>query len=76
MLQPLLLHELLLVARLPEDAQNDDNNLPVSVEPHLGHATESLALLELTNVSNLLSHFLHLYSYNGIYSPPTIFLVV
>jgi hypothetical protein len=75
MLQPLLLHELLLVARVPEEAQNVDNNLPVSVEPHSGHANGSLALLELTNVSNLLSHFLHLYSYNGIYSPPN-FLVV
>ena len=66
MLQPLLLHELLLVARLPEEAQNDDNNFPVSVEPHSGHVIGSLALPALTNVSNLLPHFLHLYSYNGI----------
>jgi hypothetical protein len=72
MLQPLLLHELLLVTRLPEEAQNDDNSLLVSFDPHSGHFIGSLALLELTKVSNFLSHCLHLYSYSGISLPPFI----
>jgi len=71
MLQPpLLLQELLLAERLPEDAQNDDKSLLVSLEPHSGHSTGSLALLALTSVSNFVSHFLHLYSYKGIFSSP------
>jgi len=41
------------------EAQKEEINLLVSLDPQDGHSTGSLILDKLTKVSNFLSHFLH-----------------
>ncbi len=58
---------------LPEDAEplaNTENSFSSDVPPQFGHTAFSLLLF--SNISKLLSHFPHLYSYNGIIFSPVL----
>ncbi len=60
---------------LPEDEEplaNTENSFSSDVSPQSGHTAFSLLLF--CNISKLLSHFLHLYSYNGIIFSPVLTL--
>lgn len=46
---------------------NTEKSFSMDFPPHSGHTAFSLLLC---NISKLLSHFLHRYSYNGIVSSP------
>jgi hypothetical protein len=62
---------------LPEDEEplaNTEKSFSSDVPPQFGHT--AFSLLFFSNISKLLSHFSHLYSYNGIIFSPVLKLTL